>query len=81
MAQVYVRLARVEAHLQTQGPALLEEAHDRLARSNKTDGRPIRSRVQGLKVKLYPYQREGVKRFLQTGRLLLGDDMGLGKTA
>ena len=29
---------------------------------------------------LYPYQREGVERFLATGRLLLADDMGLGKT-
>ena len=29
---------------------------------------------------LYPYQREGVNRFLATGRLLLADDMGLGKT-
>lgn len=30
--------------------------------------------------KLYPYQREGVKRLLEEGRLLLADDMGLGKT-
>jgi superfamily II DNA or RNA helicase len=30
--------------------------------------------------KLYPYQREGVARLLETGRLLLADDMGLGKT-
>jgi superfamily II DNA or RNA helicase len=30
---------------------------------------------------LYPYQREGVARFLERGRLLLADDMGLGKTA
>ncbi|HEY4120402.1 MAG TPA: DEAD/DEAH box helicase [Byssovorax sp.] len=29
---------------------------------------------------LYPYQREGVERFLRDGRLLLADDMGLGKT-
>lgn len=35
-------------------------------------------RRQGLR--LYPYQREGVSRFLKTGRLLLADDMGLGKT-
>jgi len=33
-----------------------------------------------LKRKLYPYQREGVARFLAQGRLLLADDMGLGKT-
>jgi superfamily II DNA or RNA helicase len=30
--------------------------------------------------RLYPYQREGVKRFFEAGRLLLADDMGLGKT-
>jgi SNF2 family DNA or RNA helicase len=29
---------------------------------------------------LYPYQTEGVARFLDAGRLLLADDMGLGKT-
>lgn len=29
---------------------------------------------------LYTYQREGVKAFLESGRLLLADDMGLGKT-
>ncbi len=38
--------------------------------------RPLRS----LRRKLYPYQREGVERFLAAGRLLLADDMGLGKT-
>jgi len=33
-----------------------------------------------LRRKLYPYQREGVRRFLEAGCLLLADDMGLGKT-
>jgi len=33
-----------------------------------------------LKRPLYTYQREGLARFLATGRLLLADDMGLGKT-
>lgn len=32
------------------------------------------------KRQLYPYQLEGVQRFLTRGRLLLADDMGLGKT-
>lgn len=36
--------------------------------------------LSGLERKLYGYQREGVRRFLHTGRLLLADDMGLGKT-
>ncbi len=34
-----------------------------------------------LRKPLFDYQREGVLRFFETGRLLLGDDMGLGKTA
>ena len=41
----------------------------------------LRRSLRGLKQKLYPYQLEGVRRFLATGRLLLADDMGLGKTA
>ena len=36
--------------------------------------------LRTLKRRLYPYQREGVARFLAAGRLLLADDMGLGKT-
>ena len=41
----------------------------------------IRDAIKELKRPLYPYQREGVDRFLAAGRLLLADDMGLGKTA
>ena len=41
----------------------------------------IREAFKELKRPLYPYQREGVERFLAAGRLLLADDMGLGKTA
>ena len=41
----------------------------------------IHDAIKGLKRPLYPYQREGVERFLAAGRLLLADDMGLGKTA
>ncbi len=37
--------------------------------------------IKSLKRPLYPYQAEGVSRFLAAGRLLLADDMGLGKTA
>ena len=36
--------------------------------------------LKSLQRKLYPYQREGVRRFFEAGRLLLADDMGLGKT-
>ena len=41
----------------------------------------IRQGLRSLKRPLYPYQEEGVRRFLAEGRLLLADDMGLGKTA
>src|SRR5579885_1334518 len=41
----------------------------------------VRQGLRGLKRPLYPYQHEGVRRFLAEGRLLLADDMGLGKTA
>jgi SNF2 family DNA or RNA helicase len=48
-------------------------------------GRPDRKDIAGalrtLKRRLYPYQRDGVRRFLAAGRLVLADDMGLGKTA
>ena len=44
-------------------------------------GAEIRVAFRDMKRPLYPYQREGVERFLTAGRLLLADDMGLGKTA
>jgi len=37
--------------------------------------------IARLKRKLFPYQRAGVRAFLDRRRLLLADDMGLGKTA
>ncbi len=33
-----------------------------------------------IKAKLYPYQREGVIKAVEAGRILLADEMGLGKT-
>jgi superfamily II DNA or RNA helicase len=44
-------------------------------------GAEMRAAFKAMKRPLYPYQREGVERFLASGRLLLADDMGLGKTA
>jgi hypothetical protein len=44
------------------------------------DAKRILRELGSLRRKLYPYQREGVARFLEAGRLLLADDMGLGKT-
>ena len=62
---------------------LLKGEHERLKRLLKQMLTPpeLESAVKGLKRKLYPYQLEGVERFLAAGRLLLADDMGLGKTA
>ncbi len=63
--------------------ALLQEDRRRLAR--EIEGARglarLREALRSLKQPLYPYQREGVGRFLVRGRLLLADDMGLGKTA
>ena len=63
--------------------ALLRAERDRLRRFRKQTLDPIaiRQGLEGLKRTLYPYQKEGVTRFLSLGRLLLADDMGLGKTA
>ncbi|WP_165231512.1 DEAD/DEAH box helicase [Aquisphaera insulae] len=63
--------------------ALLVQERDHLRRLSRDGLAPaeIRAAIRGLKVSLYPYQKEGVTRFLSAGRLLLADDMGLGKTA
>lgn len=62
--------------------ALLREECERLDR--RLAGRDARdqltSHLRTLKRSLYPYQREGVRRFFEEERLLLADDMGLGKT-
>jgi hypothetical protein len=46
----------------------------------RAGARDALSHLKSLKRKLYPYQKEGVQRFLEEQRLLLADDMGLGKT-
>ena len=45
------------------------------------NGRSAKSLNNILKVKLYPYLREGALFVARAGRCLLADDMGLGKTA
>ncbi len=67
-------------------PALLallkkEEAHLERRLRDSLAPKEIKEALRSLKVPLYPYQREGVERFLAATRLLLADDMGLGKTA
>lgn len=61
--------------------ALIDDERERMATAKKLKplAKPA-ARPMGFGRKLYPYQREGVARFLATGRLLLADDMGLGKT-
>lgn len=66
-------------------PALQELLKQELHRQQLVRGLgAARRRLQKLPaellVTLYPYQKDAVKKFLRTGRLLLGDDMGLGKT-
>ncbi|MDB4985319.1 MAG: rapA 1 [Myxococcaceae bacterium] len=63
-------------------PTLLREERARAERrvANEPKVTPSMATLESLRRTLYPYQREGVLRFLQTGRLLLADDMGLGKT-
>jgi hypothetical protein len=75
------------ARLRSQGAdpaliALLEAERERLVTrvADLELGRSADKLLRTLQKKLYPYQLEGVKRFLASGRLLLGDDMGLGKT-
>ncbi|MGE0867548.1 MAG: DEAD/DEAH box helicase [Kofleriaceae bacterium] len=60
---------------------LLEREREELDRRQLIELRDIDRWTRGLRQKLFPYQREGVERFLRAGRLLLADDMGLGKTA
>jgi len=92
MADPAARLAAVETLLDlvraderiaepAVGP-LLEREHQRLVRGRDApSAQEVRRHCDSLHQKLLLYQREGVRRFLERGRLLLADDMGLGKTA
>lgn len=62
---------------------LLEREEARLARQveGAWSDKELSRHLGALKRKLFPYQAEGVRRFLEAERLLLADDMGLGKTA
>ncbi len=67
-------------------PALVPLLRDEVSRLKRrvdaeSIARDMTKLLKGLKLKLYPYQLEGVERFLRVRRLLLADDMGLGKTA
>ena len=62
--------------------ALLREERDRLDRrlAGRAGRDELLSHLRTLERPLYPYQREGTRRFFEEERLLLADDMGLGKT-
>jgi len=67
-------------------PALHPLLETELRRLERTlEGKVTTSEMDGslktVKRPLYPYQHDGIARFLDAGRLLLADDMGLGKTA
>jgi superfamily II DNA or RNA helicase len=55
------------------------ERAERLLTSQRVADRGLPA-LRTLKRTLYDYQRQGVERFLRSGRMLLADDMGLGKT-
>jgi superfamily II DNA or RNA helicase len=57
-----------------------ERARAERAVANESNASDALRSLSSLRRKLFPYQREGVKRFFADGRLLLADDMGLGKT-
>jgi superfamily II DNA or RNA helicase len=62
--------------------ALVAEELERSARvqRGRAEAPRLLGQLDSLGRKLYPYQLEGVERFITHGRLLLADDMGLGKT-
>ncbi|HEU4578086.1 MAG TPA: SNF2-related protein [Polyangiaceae bacterium] len=84
-ALVQLLLERYEAQPASAEPAalaLLREERDLLARLSAgalAAGEAL-PHLKSLRRRLYPYQIEGVQRFLERQRLLLADDMGLGKT-
>ncbi|MBI5482310.1 MAG: DEAD/DEAH box helicase [Deltaproteobacteria bacterium] len=90
LAQVRVLRALLPRGRATRGSAavepavrrLLEDEADRLERvlALRSSRRALDRARRTLRGTLYPYQAEGVERFLGEGRLLLADDMGLGKT-
>jgi hypothetical protein len=59
---------------------LLERERELLRREPIAD-RELDRALASLERPLFPYQRDGVARFLAARKLLLADDMGLGKTA
>lgn len=86
LAAVEALLELVRAEKRLAEPAirpLLERERELLVgrMRHAPTAREIRRHCDTLRQTLFLYQREGVRRFLERGRLLLADDRGLGKTA
>jgi SNF2 family DNA or RNA helicase len=60
--------------------ALVEEERACRTRVSAVAPEAVEAALATVRAPLFPYQREGVMRFFERGRLLLADDMGLGKT-
>jgi superfamily II DNA or RNA helicase len=60
--------------------SLVAEEHERLTRARALAPLAKQPMPRSWKRRLFPYQQQGVDRFLASGQLLLADDMGLGKT-
>lgn len=80
--KLVAELGRARVSVSPAARAVLSSEAERLERRLACESAAPKALRQlgSLKRKLYPYQREGVQRFLRCGRLLLADDMGLGKT-
>jgi SNF2 domain-containing protein/helicase-like protein len=76
------RYAAAPARAEPAALAVLREESERVARrlAGRAAATEALPHLATLRRSLYPYQREGVERFLAQQRLLLADDMGLGKT-
>ena len=57
-----------------------EEERKRIARELFPDGKESQVFNHLINTKMYPYQKSGVQKIIETGRILLADEMGLGKT-
>lgn len=79
--QLVRTLARVASDPALTGLLAAEERHLADAVARPWTEAEVDRVLSTLAHPLFDYQRTGVRRFLESGRLLLADDMGLGKTA
>jgi hypothetical protein len=79
--ELIARLRRACARERFVEPALPALVEREWLADVRLDPDELDRHLESLREPLFEYQREGVRRFFETGRMLLGDDMGLGKTA